>query len=465
MKKHIYSKIFLDIYTDIFLEDKKQKSNVTVKNLHNLEEDLKNYIMNILGKEINYYPQNYFNVIIKYIENIIRNSNSFYIEEIIKGIDSYTKEFKKILDGHPYTKLYINAMNSFYSKKKEERFEFQKNISYKKLIEGTEIVVSHLDNSFTLHRFPKCSEEVSPSISINDIDSFEETLAKYVEKISESDSFYNILSREYFDGMTYEEKVEILFSCTMLNATVYDLLDIEKYFKKYISFITDNSFDNIRQPIYIGNLLEDQLYVMAKRSEVEYETPYYLAFMLKKNHIELPNIRLGIENKENKKVAHIIATQSSQITVDRNILNDIREKIKENIPNDSNFRFYNPSHLISLIITFGLLKGMGINEVEVTDYLPFRKRKSVIEKQMSESEADNFQRRLTDKNIITYMKLSTITNGIEIDNYPEMDMKMKLKIGENVVCVNSWLQQLYDQGYEIGKEYKKEEQNQKKLIK
>ena len=212
-------------------------------------------------------------------------------------------------------------------------------------------------------------------------------------------------------------------------------------------------------------MFDDQLYVMAKRSEVEYETPYYLAFMLKEKHIELPNIRLGVETKDNKKIAHIVATQSSQIIVDRNNLNDIRNRIKDNIPADPHFRFYNPSHLISLIITFGMLKGMGIEEVEVTDYLPFRKRKSVIEKQMSQEESDNFQRRLTDKNIITYMKLCTITKGIEIDNYPEMDMKMKLKIGENIVCANSWLQQLYDQGCEIGKKYKIDEQDQKKLIK
>ena len=103
-------------------------------------------------------------------------------------------------------------------------------------------------------------------------------------------------------------------------------------------------------------------------------------------------------------------------------------------------------------MTFGLLNGMGIQEVEVKDFLPFRYNKTVLDRQMDTEEADKFQTRLTNKNLITYMRLISVVDGIDVITYPEMDMSLKLKIVDNVVCKNEFLQKIYDMGYQLGTE-------------
>ena len=207
-------------------------------------------------------------------------------------------------------------------------------------------------------------------------------------------------------------------------------------------------------PKYMGNLFNDDLFVMCKRSELQYETPYYLAFMLNNKRVESPNLRMGIETRENKKVAHIIATQSAQRVLNPENLQEVQTEIKNNLPTDSYFRFYNPTHLVSILMTFGLLNGLGIKEVEVKDFLLFRYNKTVLDRQMDTEEADKFQTRLTNKNLITYMRLISMVDGIDVISYPEMDMSLKLKIEDNVVCKNEFLQKIYDMGYQLGKENK-----------
>lgn len=73
---------------------------------------------------------------------------------------------------------------------------------------------------------------------------------------------------------------------------------------------------------------------------------------------------------------------------------------------------------------------------------------------MDTEEADNFQTRLTNKNLITYMRLISVVDGIDVITYPEMDMSLKLKIDDNIVCNNEFLQKIYDMGYELGKQNK-----------
>ena len=226
----------------------------------------------------------------------------------------------------------------------------------------------------------------------------------------------------------------------MLNATNADLNCIENFFRKYNDFINNKNFENIRQPIYMANLFDDELYVMLKRSELEYETPYYLSFMLKNKKVELPNVRMGIEEKSNKLIAHIIATQSAQKIMEKENLDKIQLEIKQNLPNDPYFRFYNPTHLISLLMTFGILNGMEIKYVEVKDFLPFRYNKTILDKQMSQEEADNYQTRLTNKNLITYMRLIELVDGINIVSYPEMDMGLNLHLADQIKCKNEFLQ-------------------------
>lgn len=325
-------------------------------------------------------------------------------------------------------------------------------------------MVSNKGQSFIIGRMPRKDEIELPSIYIENIDSFENVLNTYVDAVSKSDSYYNIFGNDRMKEVPLKNKIRALFECTIFNATSKDLVFTERFFSKYTDFITDKTLEPYRKLNYVGNALNDEMYIMFKRSELEYETPFCLCYMLKNNVVELPNVRLGIENYNGKKIAHILATQTSQSSnINRENMVSVEKYLKSIIPNDSAFRFFNPSHLVSILMSFGILKGMGITEVEVSDYLPFRHKKTVLDKQMNEEESTNFQRRLTDKNMITYMRLVSVTEGIEILTYPEMDMGLKLDISKDIKCNSKELQELYDMCYSFSKSIKEELEENREL--
>ena len=421
--------------------------SLIIENEAELEVELNKYLIDILGIENKNDFVNHYKEIKKYFENIIVNDYDFS-KSVIDNIKNYKEKFINILKTHPLTRIFINTLCTLYGNDYRFYNEYGDN---KKIIDNLNLTIGHVDNSFLIQRFTKCDESFL-SIKIIDIEVFERILTNYITEIQKSDSFYNIFDNESFLNISYASKIKLVLFSTLLNATANDLLSIEKYFQKYTDFITDNTFDYIKTLRELGNLFDDQLYVKLKRSELEYETPYYMCYMLKNNHVELPNIRFGIENKLDKKVAHILATQSSQISMPEENKLKIESEIKKNIPKTKYFRFYNPSHLISLVITFGILKGVGIEDIDVVDYMPFRHKKTILEKKMSEEEADVYQTRLTEKNLSTYIKLSMICNGIDVVNYPDMNLGLKLKIEDNVTFENKFLQDLYDCGYDMGKQ-------------
>lgn len=411
-----------------------------------LEEELEQYLIDILGIENKSEFGNHYKEIKKYFENILKNDYDFS-KTVTENIKMYKEKFIGILKSHPLTRIFINTLCTLYGNDYNFYDEYSKN---KSVIDNLNLTVGHEGNSFLIQRFTKCNDESFLSIKIIDIDIFENILTNYITEIQNSDSFYNIFNNSSFENVSYGSKLKLIFFSTMLNATSNDLLNIEKYFQKYTDFIIDNTFEKIKSVTKLGNIFDDELYVKVKRSELEYETPYYLCYMLKNKHVELPNIRIGIENKLDKKVAHILATQSSQIYMDKQNESEIQKEIKKNIPKSSMYRFYNPTHLISLIITFGILKGLNIEDIDVVDYMPFRHKKTILEKNMSDEEADIYQTRLTEKNITTYMKLSSICSGIDVVSYPDMNLGLKLKISDNVKFANDFLQLLYDYGYNVG---------------
>jgi len=305
-------------------------------------------------------------------------------------------------------------------------------------------------NSLVLGRIPRKDEVDLPAIHINDIDEFERILNQYIASIKESDSYYNLFDNQNYDSFSFEDKIQIIFECTILNATANDLNCAENYFRRYNSFISNKVLENMRNLEKIGELFGDQIYMKLKKAEISYETPYYFAFFLRNNMVELPNIRLGIEEYNNKKVAHVIATQSSQVIINQENLSKIQSEIKKNLPKDSYFRNYNPTHLVSILMSFGILNGMGIKDIQVKDYLPFRYNKTILDKQMNKEEADDYQTRLTNKNIMTYMRLIEMVNGVNIISYPEMDTGLILRLDDDIKCKNQFLQEIYDIGYMFG---------------
>lgn len=457
MQNKILSTIFLDVYNN--LQTFNNKVKISIEDYPLLEQTLENYLVDILGYKIKYNYEDNFREIRKYFENIIYNSKNKNYANLIDCINIYKEEFIEKLESHKYVSLFIETMEKMYSKSYKGKILFDK----KEDLNYSSIAISNKGDSFVIGRITRKGDNPLPSVYINNIDDFEISLKKYIEALFMSDSFYNLFANKNFDNISFEDKVKTIFECTIFNATGTDLNNIENFFRVYTDFITDKTFENIRRPSYIAELFDDELYVMSKRSEIEYETPYYLAFMLKNKRVELPNVRLGIETKNKEKVAHIIATQSAQTVLDRDKLNKIQAEIKNNLPTDPYFRFYNPTHLISLLMTFGMLNGMEIKNIDVKDFLPFRYNKTILDKQMSLEEADNYQTRLTNKNLITYMRLAELIDGINIASYPEMDMGLKIRLNDEIKCKNSFLQNIYDVAYEFGKNNKINFNNERRM--
>lgn len=450
MENYTLSKIFIDVFHDLSTTSTKNIPKLFVNDLSALENTLQEYLVSILGIRIKNNYEEHYREIRKYFENIFNNIKYETYTDLIEVIKQYGKEYKEKISSHPYTELFLESMQRLYSCNYDGRVHFfDDNLGN---IDIADTMVSNKGNSFIIGRIPRKNEMDLPSVYIENIDTFENTLSDYVTAVQKSDSFYNIFESEKMKDIPFKNKVKALFECTIFNATSKDLAFAERFFSKYTNFINDQSLAPLRKLNYLGNMLEDDLYIMLKRSEIEYETPYCLCFMLRNHVTELPNVRLGIEEYNGKKIAHILATQTTQSShINRENMASVDKYLKSIIPNDSYFRFFNPSHLVSIFMSFGVLKGMGITDVEVADYLPFRHKKTILDKQMSEEEATNYQRRLTDKNMITYMKLDAITEGIKIVSYPEMDMNLKFDISGDIVCKSKELQELYDMCYSFSK--------------
>ncbi len=449
MEKHILCMMFLDVYNNISRLGNTKPEKIVIKDYDALENALKQYLIGILGYGIVNDCAKYFREIKTYLENIIyygKNSNE---KDIIRLVNNYALYFNNKINTHPFTKIFIEAISRLYDKDYDVKIDLEK--EYKG---NAKIAISNFNNTFKLNSFPRRGELDNPSVCINDIVKFEKILSDYISAIKESTSFYNVFSNREFDLLSEDIKVRMIFERTLFNATNYDLINIEQFFRKYTDFLQDKSFDKLKRLNYLGEAFDDEIYVMFKRSELDYETPYYLSFMLKNKRVELPNLRLGIETTEDKQIAHILATQTAQVILDLQNYDEIQNEVKDLLPKNSYFRFFNPTHLISIIISFGIFNGMGINEVQVADYLPFRYKKTVLDWQMSEEEANIFQMRLTNKNMFTYMRLLNLADGIDVLSYPELGLGLRLKLDKNISFNNPKLQQLYNYGYDLGKSLK-----------
>lgn len=440
MDNKVLSKIFIDVGNDLgfnvnYLSDPRE-----------LEDILEEYLVLVFGSSIKGSYDDHFREIRKYFENIFVNWDGSV--ELISFIKIYGDRFNNMIDSHPFCKLFIDCMRRMYGLSYDGRVKYYDEYSYDSL----DMFISNNGNSFVLGRMPRRDVNSLPFVHIKDIDELEVVLEDYVNTVRDSDSFFNIIDNDKLNDLPLDARIKALFECTMFNASNSDLIDVSSFFKKFTSFIINDSLKELRNLSYVGNILDDDIYVMLKRSELEYETPYCLCFMLRNSVVELPYVRLGIENNNGKLKAYILSVQTSQSGyIDRDNLVMVDKYFKSIIPKEKDFRNFNPSHLVSILMAFGLLKGLGIENIVVYDYLPFRFNKTVLDKGMNEDEADSFQRRLTDKNIYTYMRLCSVSEGIEIVNYPDDGSLLELNISNTIVSSSEELNRLYNMCYELGK--------------
>jgi len=432
---YILSRIFIATYNNSFKFGGKKSKQVIVEDFDKLEKALDSYVINIFGYQAKENYPDYYAEISKSFENIILNNQLSDIPLTIESINEYGKNFYKIINSYQYSSIFINTLKEFYSN-------------------GTAYpVVGNVGKSYYVTMLSKNEEQV-PTTYINDIESLDKTLKKFVEDVLSSDTDFKC----FFKGFEYEEAVAYLFRWVVQNASLIDLSNIESYFRKYSSFITDTTLDHFKNPTKIGKVLEDEIYVARKKANVNYETPYYLCFFINgiNRRVELPNIRVGIENKGDVKVGHIIATQTAQTPYSFEMNKEYDNILKQYLPKAKNFREFNPSHLVSLVLSFGLLKSLGINTIEVSDFMPLRYQRLVIEGRKNDEELHNYQYRLTNKNLYNYFRMLEFQEGITILNYPDGGFNLKLKLGDEIKFENEFLQGLYNVAYQYGKQLKED---------
>lgn len=455
MKLGRLSKIFMDVFADLYsCEFKRKHYDENITDPDYLEEKLLSYLHTIYTFKFDY--SHYYAEVRMYFENILVNIPRNHRFNLVQGIDDYVNKLDYEFKTHPLSKLFMDKARKLYSDL------------------DCDSVIRHNSKSYTIQRVYREREIDMPSLYIPNIDEFEKVLTDFIINVKNSKSdFKACLNPE--KGETEMNIISDLLIWVIKNATGYELTNVTDFFRRYSQYINDNTFYRLENPIKIGMLLNQDLKIKIRKSSCHYETPYFLSFILGNNEtIELPNIRLAIQMHDNKKVAHILATQSSQDNYNLDYLKVQEENLKtlfkaenkryRNIQKSGvkNIRHFNTLHTYSIILTLGLLKGMDISKVQIASYLPLRLQSKILMENYSDYDIDKYQYRLTNLNMMTYIKVISDMPGIEIEDYPDLDGTLKLLVTDNVTSDNKLFKKLYEYGLQAGKQNKSE--NDRKVL-
>lgn len=437
---YMLSKIFRTIYK------KYTQQEISIKEYEEFEETLKKAVLDILGYKIysnyNSYMSgqtdrfDYFNEVSKLFENIICNYNKS--ESIINHIESYNKNYNAEIEKYRYAGVLLRNIYRLYS------------------LEQNKVILLKFGDCYRVDPIDDGKGDVPmPSIYIDNIANLDNILKNYITAIISSDNNYKrILDNEMIGSIDDipDNVLSDIFCFTMLNMSNADVRSLEEFFKKYADFVNDNTFDMYKgKATYLGEVFDDRIYVNAAKKDLAYETPYWLAFMFEKSKYICPLVGVGIDSDDNKKVAEVVAIQDSQsIPLDIDKHNMMIETIKRRSPKSSNFREHSPSHLISIILSIGFLRGAGIEKVNVNEYMPFRYQRLILERHKSDDDINSYQKRVTSKNVFTWLRMLEFTDDINVENYPDNGMFLTLSLNDEIKFNNELFQQLYDLGYKAG---------------
>lgn len=441
---YMLTRIFRTIYK------KYTQQEISIKEYKKFEETLKNAVLDILGYKIysNYNAYisgqtgrfDYFNEVSKLFENIICNYNKS--ESIVNHIESYSRNYDAEIEKYRYAGVLLRNIYRLYS------------------LEQNKVILLKFGDCYRVDPIDDGKGDVPmPSIYIDNIADLDNILKKYLEAIINTDNNY----KRIFDNEIVNSPEDIpdnvlsdIFCFTMLNMSNVDVRSLEEFFKKYTDFVNDDIFDMYKgRATYLGEVFDDKIYVNATKKDLAYETPYWLAFMFENSRYICPLVGVGIDSDNNKKVAEVVAIQDSQsIPWDINQHKMMMETIKRKSPKSPNFREHSPSHLISIILSIGFLRGAGIEKVNVNEYMPFRYKRLILERHKSDDDINSYQKRVTSKNVFTWLRMLEFTNDINIDNYPDNGMFLTLSLNDEIKFNDELFQQLYDLGYKAGLETK-----------
>lgn len=424
-----FADLFINLYNVSF-----GKIDLDQEQKNRLNDLLTSFIYQNVGYQINEEYDKFF--IMFYFMTFFHHIDSTHT--VVSDIEKYINEFNDKLITHPNVKLFIEVIEWIYSEKYNGKLgDMPAGIN-------SNIIIDIMNNKVNITSLEENS--LLPNIVINNIDVFEEVLSEYIKTIENSETLYNIFNNVDFDEYHINDKKKMLIEGTILNATPKDLYNLEEFFLKYINYVNDEVLKRLLDLKKVGNTFDDELYFKVKKSDFEYETPYSLSFMLKDSMYEFPNVRVGVDSSNGINKATIITTQTSQLTGEKD---NISKMIKENSPKVSKYRYYKPNHFMSLLMSFGLFQGIGINQISVQTFMPLRYHKTIRDKNMNKDEADAYLSRMIKKNKNTYYRILDLAKNIKMEeNNNELLFTFEDK--KIITWNNEYLNNIYKLLYEHG---------------
>ena len=274
-----------------------------------------------------------------------------------------------------------------------------------------------------------------------------------------------------------KDKIKLLICNLFANATPTDFLDPERFIRRYINFLKDNTFSYLDNSLQVdaSNIIKDStLIIKREKNSTMNETPYKISFILKdkdNNRYDFPSIYYGIEttdktrcyiygiqasknndhdNKYNKKVNRLLFKINNGVK-DSKEYYDYKEGKIDTYP-ESNISDVTMSFVFSLNLFISLLQSENIEEVKAITYLPMRyNSRDLAAKRNDNEEYDQrnkmIQTNLTNKFIRTFRRLAYQNSNIKITSYPySEDEFLNVKIRSKAKEINN---ELLEEGRKI----------------
>lgn len=260
-----------------------------------------------------------------------------------------TKIIKMCQIGKKYSKLIFNI--------KEEDFkEF-------------EVLVNNTNYNFIDDNIKKLKRINEEEMFISDL--LEE---KYIIDVHDLQLFITLLNhlvneelKKIKDDSIYsnsqETKVVEYILLLFLRANEYDFKHIEKFLRRQLDFMRDNTFEKYNEETKCGNYLDCDIYVKNDKSLFWDETPYHFSSKLKKEEKihDLSKIHYGISTEGEKKVCYIYGVQKIE---DSKRENSIERKLYK-LNKDKEYTSVHPNQVYALIVFTEELLKEGIEEIRI----------------------------------------------------------------------------------------------------
>jgi len=322
--------------------------------------------------------------------------------------------------------------------------------------------------------------ENQPTLIINNVELFNNTLGEYLK-----------LASSFRDDQTYESldiKEKTIIALLWANATSEDFKNPIPFMRKFINFYKDQSFNKFDEYTTIGysDMLDCNIEIKRTMEKAFFETPYSMNVRLSSDYdgnsqlyFDLPLVRYGIDGakgyiyaiQQGKKTQptgdddYNVALAKFQKRINRALykVNDGFKEVTDgtdNIANPDNLTGITPSTLLASTIMMGLFNREDISNIVIPCYLPIRSQEKDVEYRMKAmflsyhereaaklkfaDEKDLLMRNIVDKFIRTFRRLDYHFDNIMINNFPyEIDDNMHISIGDNAICNNELLDQVY----------------------